>query len=236
MNKLLALLLCLILGMSLTALAEDDAFSDIAPDFDFRDMVPTAASGESIEIEVNGRSVLLGFDSSEKFSVVSGGTVQASFFAYSDNSELLYELYMIFPEAVETGSTVTPEYAIQHDPDCSVVMIISSTDVEQYYFAGQVDGAIYPSDSAYSITFDSVSLANGQRTYKGRLSASLIDMDNAANTPLVNFRIDNAPFSFTMPAGSSAAEPEFPEIPGDEADPFADFPAAPEPTEKAWRI
>ena len=236
MNKLLALLMCLLLCTSIAAFAEDDPFGDDAPEFDFRDVMPTAASGESIEIEINGRNTSLSFDSSEKFSVISGGTVQASFYAYSDNSELLYELYMIFPETVETGSTVTPEYAIQHDPDCSVVMIISSNDVEQYYFAGQVDGAIYPSNSAYSITFDSVSLSNGQRTYTGRLSASLIDMDDTSNTPLVNFRIDNAPFSFTMPVGSAAAEPDFPEIPGDDADPFADFPTSPEPTEKAWRI
>ena len=200
------------------------------------------SAGGSIEIVINGRRTPLAFDGSEEYSTIADGTVQASFYAYSDNSTYLYELYMIFPDSVQSGSTITPDFALQNDPDCSVVLIISTNEDEQYYFAGQVDGAVYPNDSSYSISFDTVSADGDTRTYTGRLSASLVEMEMHPGAPLASFSIEDAPFSFSMSAAA---------VPGrDNPDPFGDFTpgfpddpfAHPQPTPKpsaakdSWRI
>ena len=180
---------------------------------------------ESIEIQINGSPVTLTFDSSEEYSSVLNGLVQASFYAYSSDSEYLYELFLNFPDTVESGSSVTPEYALQNAPLSSVVLVISDRETEQYYYAGQSDGAIYPAGSSYAIDFDSVSDSGADRTYSGRLSASLVGMNADSSTPLASFSIENAPFSFTMPmenaSSSSDYNPfdEMPQNPGETPEP-----------------
>lgn len=184
---------------------------------------------EAIEIDIDGRSLSLGFDASEEYSSVANGTVQASFYTYADNSEYLYELYMTFPVSVQAGSTITPEYAIEYAPDASVVLIVSTPEDERYYFAGQVDGAVYPDESDYTIAFDSVSVSGDTRVYTGRLSAALVAMD----LPLGLLTIEDAPFSFTMSVSESDADD--PGFPFGTPNPFDDS-AAPSPTQKVWKV
>ena len=223
MKKLIALLLfALLMAGILAATAEENLF----------DVPDNAESGTadfsagSIQIEINGQPTVLGFDNSLEYSSVQDGTVQASFYAYSEDREYLYELYMIFPESVQTGSTITPEYAAKNAPDCSVVLIISNKEVEQYYFAGQIDGKAYPDGSAYTMYFDSVSASDSGRTYSGRLSAAPLGLSDDSDTLMKSFRIDEAPFTFSMSIaensdGSEGNNPfqEAPEMP---ENPFGD--------------
>ena len=214
MRKIIALLLCgLLLAQWPAAVAEpfdlpmDDAFTAVTN------------GADSIEIEIDGSPLSLTFDSSEEYSSVLNGIVQASFYAYSGDSEYLYELFLTFPEDVEAGSSITPEYALQNAPLTSVVMIISSRESEQYYYAGQSDGAIYPEGCSYSIDFDSVSETGTDRTYSGKLSATLVTMNADSAAPTTTFQIESAPFSFAMPMENISN--------GNDYNPFDDLPPRP---------
>ena len=217
MKRVLVLLLCLLMSAAmLAAMAEGDPFEQLPEG----NHAAAEGSANAIEIVIDGNATPLSFDASTEFSSIMDGTVQASFYAYSANSEYLYELYMIFPVTVQSGSTLTPEYALQHDPDCSVVLILSSKEKEQYFFAGQSDGKIYPDNSTYTMTFDTVSATESSRTYAGTLSASLAAMDPDTGTPLVPFEIQNAPFRFTIPVSQTPEENPFGDVPEDLPDAF----------------
>jgi len=231
MKRFAVLLICAVMLCLLThALADGNPFA--WPD----DQAGASAQDvrESIRLEIGGKSLPLMFDSSDEYSSITGNSVQASFYAYSDDADYLYELYMVFPEDVQPGSVVTPDFAIQNDPNCSVVLIVSSSESEVYYFAGQVDGSIFPSESSYSIAFDSVTGSADSCMYSGTLSASLIEMDSDGASKPGRFTIDSAPFSFTMPLhGAAPAVPDATPRPdeGFEAKPFV-----PVETPRAYKI
>ena len=160
------------------------------------------AMSEGIQLTLNGNVINLSFDSSDKYSSIVDGNVQASFYAYFGDPEKLYELYMIFPEAVQPGVTVDPAYAMQHAPDCSVVMIVTAGQTESYYFAGQVDGKPYPDSSAYAISFQAVESNETGSAFAGTLSATLVGVEMDSGNVLERVEIVDAPFSFTMPAAN----------------------------------
>ena len=242
MRKTLLCMLCLLLSMAmlLPAVTAEESFPD--DPFDHQDGGGVDAldgSRESIEIVINGTNTPLAFDGSTQFSSIMDGTVQASFYAYSNNSDYLYELYMIFPDTVQSGSVITPDYALQNHPDCSVVLILSNKDNEQYFYAGQVDGRVYPTDASYSMRFDTVTSTDSTRTYTGKLSAALAPMDPDSGDPIVSFKIENAPFSFTISLEQDTEDGNpFQEFPDDELpgplDPGAFV--QPTPTQKAYKV
>ncbi len=197
------------------------------------------AASDSIEFDFNGQHLTLMFDRSEQFSHVSGGTVQASFYTYLDGSDDLYELYMIFPQDVQAGTTVDPAYARQHAADTVVMLIVTTKAGVGYYFAGKADAT---DATDYAMTFETVSDTDAGRTYSGTLSASMVGLAEDFDTELTPVSIQNARFSFTMPMQGGDAPEEFPEDtlpPGEEApfgddNPFAD--PTPAPTREVYRV
>ena len=177
------------------------------------------AAREGIMLDVDGSSVTLNFDSSAEYSSVVNGSAVASFYIYTDGGEKLYELTMTFPEAVAAGDVVDTQFAL-NNPNCSVAAIFSSNEEAVYYFSGAIEGAAYPADSSFAITFDAVNDAEGGRTYIGRLDAHMVGMDMMFDSGVKTLDIDNAPFSFTMPSANR----------GELTDPFTPTPS-PEPFE-----
>lgn len=167
-------------------------------------LLAAAAEGarESIKIEAEGRSLTLDFDPSEEYSMVSGGLARASFYTYADQSSRLYEVTLIFPADVRSGDVIDTQYALASNPECSVVAVFTRDAAVTYYFAGVMDGTAYPDNASFAITFDEVTDAESGRTYTGRLTASLVGMDIYSDSGLQHYRIDAAPFSFTMPAAN----------------------------------
>ena len=185
------------------------------------------AASESIEIELKGRQLNLMFDRSEQFSYVTGSNVQASFYTYLDESNDLYELYMIFPRDVQSGATIDPAYARQHAPETSVVLIVTTAVGVEYYFAGQAEST---DASDYTIIFDSVSESDTGLSYSGTLSASMIGMSGQTDSEIAPISIQGARFSFTMPAGNdgdSREDSPMDTLPPDVADEFGDNADAP---------
>lgn len=219
MNRILKLLLCAALLTSALAFAA----------------MGEGTAQEGIELNLDGRSIRLGFDSSREYSAIDNGKVQASFYAYADNGDNLYELFMIFPEDVKAGDVVTPESAAKSEPDCSVVMIITSSQDEYYYFAGQLDGVAYPDASSYAMTFDAVSDASDARSYSGRLTANLSGMEVSSGNSRPSIRIEDAPFSFTMPLGNRVSDP-VDTLPPQYDNPFEDLPQSTPAPQESYRI
>ena len=205
------------------------------------------AASEAIELEVNGKHLTLNFDGSEQFSSITDGLVQASFYAYDDGTNDLYELYMMFPKDVQPGTTLDPEYARQNAPDTSVVMIVTTYSSLDYYFAGQSDDA---RETDYTMTFDSVTDSDKGRVYSGTLSASMVGISEYDDNAISFLSFTDARFSFTMPMDGDAPSSDFPAVTlppegngsegdggSDDYDPFNPFAApTPAPTQEVFRI
>ena len=197
------------------------------------------AASNTLELELDGMPLTLEFDPSEQFSSVEGGNVQASFFAYYNDSKELYELYMIFPQDVHAGDTVDPEYARRNAPESSVVMIVTIGDSVDYYFAGQSDGG---EGTDYAMTFESVEDSGSERTYTGTLSASMVGMAEDNSSELKTLRIDGARFSFTMPlraeqSPNDTLPPATDDPFGDDYDPFDEgADPTPAPSRETFRV
>mgnify|MGYP007102028392 CR=1 FL=1 len=214
MKKYLAIALCLLIAaLPFHAVAEDEPqFPFIDDPFEDRDEadfgVPHNDSDLNIRIVLNGVTHTLVYDSTPEYSNVKDGLVQASFYEYDSPSNTLYELFMVFPENVESDSTIDAQYAVDTGDDCSVVMIVSDDDTETYYVSGIMDGKVYPANSDFAMRFDFVTTYGGGTSYAGTLDANLVAVD--ANTGAITgaMKIDSAPFSLLMGGAESPDAPD----------------------------
>lgn len=216
MKKLIAALICAALIL-LPALAEEIPNAD-APAGD-ESSQRQGDSGETIELEVDGQRIALEFDGSPEYSSVEGGVVQASYYSYSDDGATLYEFYLIFPDTVQPGMVITPEYAALTNEESSVVLIVSDTlsGREQYYFSSLMDGGVYPEGSTYEISIDDIQQIDGATTYAGRFSATLVALNMASGEADAVLEIPETGFRFTLGGGTGErhADPLPTEMPGD---------------------
>lgn len=216
MKKILAILLCALLAtfgaMTLAEAPFDDLFDALPGDPGSE--APPRSDGEAddgIPIQINGESVELAYDASPQYSSIQGGTVQASYYAYGADGKTLYELYLTFPETARAGMVITPEYASMTNEESSVVLIVSTDNVETYYFSSLLDGNVYPSGSGFTISIDSVSQDGGMVSYAGTLSASLIALDMASGGVADTLEIAATPFNFTVSGQLSSPLPDAPQ-------------------------
>ena len=165
-------------------------------------------TGEYIELVINGERVTLDFDSSDQYSSIQNGVVQASFFAYSQDKTMLFELYMIFPETAKPGMVITPDYSALISEESSVVLIVSDVQTQQevYYFSSLMDGTVYPENSSYAIAIDDILEIDGATSFSGRLAATLISLDMTTGEALAVFDIAETPFRFTIGEGEERHE------------------------------
>lgn len=196
-----------------------------------------AALADGIDIALEGGPIHLDFDSGAGYSSVMEGNVQASFYVYAqDNAQDLYEMYLVFPEGVQPGDVITPEYAAQSAPESCVSLIITKNQVETYYFAGQLDGEVYPQGSSYAITIDQVASDGDGTRYSGRLSCTLVGMDMGSGAPLQSVTLSDAAFSFTMPGANRSVPEGDPFEPAPSQTPsFEDILPSPTPAQ-TWRV
>lgn len=184
MKRMLALLLCLL------AICPAHASG----------LFDVPALPEGIDLTLGEGHVFLEFDSDPEYTSISGGMVQVSFYAYTEDESALYELYLTFPEDVQPGDVVNPQYAVAAGAsDCSVALIYSTQEDENYYLAGQLDIAPYPEGSDYSIAFADIVSQDGGTRYAGTLDATLVMLDLSSGLFGQSLEIVNAPFSFTLP-------------------------------------
>ena len=218
MKKLMILLLAALLALT-AALAEAPQASpepnaeettspepEVTPEPQLPVALPERSTdaGEGIELELEGERVTLGFDTSKQYSSIENGLVQASFYSYSADGAKLYELYLIFPDTVQRGMVITPDYAALTGEECSVVLIVSDTATQEelYYFTSLMSGQVYPENSSFTIAIDDVTEVGGATTFSGTLSATLIALNMATGEARDTLQIPETPFRFTIGDGS----------------------------------
>lgn len=203
MKKKLIALLCA-LSLLGCARAETAPLPTPAPEAATEPAAQTAAEGQ-MTITLDGAPMTLEFDPDPMFSVCRDGYIQASFFAY-DESDLLYELYMTFPQNVQPGGSVTAESSLAGGYIASGLMLyISSSASETCAGATQYLTGPYPTGSSYEIRFDEVTADGTKHTFSGSAEAKLVQIDENYNpTSVVNDF--SAEFRFTMNIGSALPE------------------------------
>ena len=204
MKKIVAILVCaLLVALPALSLAENP-FGDLfgtPPDESAGDSPSRGndTSADSITLNVYGETVNLMFDASPQYSSIQNGIVQASYYTYGADSKTLYELYICFPQTAKAGMVITPEYALMTHEDSSVVLIVSQGTTEHYFFSSLLNDSVYPANSSFTITLDSVTEGAGEISYAGTLSANLIALDSTSGEVEETLTIPTVPFNFTLP-------------------------------------
>lgn len=180
---------------------------------------PISGGSGSLQATINGEQLVLSFDSSPAYSNISNNMAQAAFYTYGDSTGYLYEMFLVFPYDSKGGDTITPEYAMQNAVDTSVMLLISSTESDQYYIASQLNNSTFPRTSTYSIHFDSVTVGADTTQYVGSVSAKMVSYNIASGDIGESVEIEGATFSFSISnAGSDRQQGDGSEEPN----PFLD--------------
>lgn len=209
MKKMLSALLCALL-IGLCAFAESPAATMPAPQ---------DPSTGSMDLTLNGETLQLNFDPDPQYSICKDGYIQASFYAETAD-DLLYELYLTFPQSVSSGEEVTPDSCIKSgNIGCGLMLFISDdAGMDVCSAATQTLTGAYPEGSSYVIRFANVAADASAYTFEGSLEASLVEVDEQFYaTSTIN--VCSASFRFTMetsaaaPSAEESAAPESSETP-----------------------
>lgn len=200
-RKLTALLCAMLIGCG--ALAESPAPTP-TPEPKIADSVQ---AGGSMSVTLNGEAITLQFDPDPLYSICRDGYVQASFYAYAE-SDLLYELYLTFPQDVRSGETVTPESnLLQADIFSGLYLYVSTSSSETCSAATQYLTGAYPEGSSYAISFNEVSASESVVSFAGMVEAKLVQLDQNYN-PTSALDDFSAAFSFSMDLDSESIQKE----------------------------
>lgn len=164
--------------------------------------------------QIGEERLLLAFDPGSDYSYLRDGYVQACFFAFDAAEEYYLELYLLLPEEMRAGDVLTPEscYAAKAD-SCSVALFeVDEENREDAWFAGQMLGAAYPTNSSFSIRIDEVKRESGALAVRGRIEAGLCLLENGE--PGAQTLALEAEFSLNLPLeGRSGSLPKETPVP-----------------------
>lgn len=198
-RKLIALLCALLLTAC--------AIAESVPPAPAPESSAAAQSGGSISFTLNDTQLTLDFDPDPQFSVCRDGYIQSSFYAYGEG-DLLYELYVTFPQDIRPGETITPESCmLSADMFSGVYLYISDETTDVCSAATQYLTGAYPQGSGYSITFTTASAEGTAASFAGTLEANLVEVD-ANFLPTGKINALSGSFSFSMDLGGSAVPPD----------------------------
>ena len=211
MKKLLSALLCAMLFGCCCA-AETPVFPSPTPEISAEPEasptpeIPSDAGG--MDFTYNGQTLRLDFDPDPEYSICRDGYIQASFYV-EEADGMLYELYVTFPQSVQSGGTLTPESCVQSGDIASGLMLFVSDEAgnDVCSAATQYLTGPYPEGSSYSIRFDKVTSEGTVYTFEGTMTGKLAEVDERFYaTSTINEC--SGTFRFTMDLGSASSEKE----------------------------
>ena len=172
-----------------------------------------------------GERIALGFDSSDDYSNLEDGIVQACFFAYDATNENFLEMYLLIPQDVQAGDVLTSGQGL----DCSIYLYETAVGSETFYYAGDLGNASTAS-SSFELTIESAETAGSLLTMRGHLHAELARYDTDASGRKEPLTISEAIFSFQLPLSEKPFLPAPSQEPGAFApnQPSATFPSLPD--------
>lgn len=195
MKKRLSILIALILGLNACAFALNGANY---PSWSGEDLPDHHLGGK-----LNDEMILLEFDSSQEYSNLADGLIQACFFAFDESQNHYLELYLKLPEDAAAGDRFT---ATDLSEAASITLYEISNSDEDFYFASQVLGIPYPSGSSYEIQIQQAEKSDAGISMRGTLNARLVRM-NGTQSADESLMLSGVRFHFMLPLGASAASP-----------------------------
>ena len=209
-----------------------DGSAETLPDAE----APAGKGSGSLKITIEDEALEMKFDASPTYSSIDNHLLQAAFYTYGVSSGNLYELYLTFPDSVQTGETITPESAVKSALDTALMLMISTATEDTLYVASQQStSGPYPKTSTYTLRFDSVTDNGDTLSYTGAFTADLVSLSTSTGNVDKTLHVEDASFEFTIAKSAGGdSEPDDAEEDDDSDDPFdgfADLPSlAPEPT------
>lgn len=195
MKKRLFILIALILGLNACAFALNGA--------NYPSWNGEALPDHHLGGKLNDEMTLLEFDSSQEYSNLADGLIQACFFAFDESQNHYLELYLKIPENAAAGDRFNATDLAQA---ASITLYEVSSSEEDFYFASQVLGIPYPSGSSYEIQIQQAEKSDAGISMRGTLNARLVRM-NDAQPAEESLKLSNVSFHFTLPLGVSASSP-----------------------------
>lgn len=200
MKRIAAALLALMLFLSACALALSGT---TYPAWD-----GISAPDNSLCGEFGGNKLKLDFDAAADYSNVSGGFIQACFFAFDSGEQNYLEMYILLPQDAAAGDVFSSTSASMS----SISLYEVSKDSDVLYFAGQIAGFAYPDGSSYEMRITDVQQGGGSITMAGTLNGTLCRFD--ADTPTKEtLELKNLSFHFTLPFDGASAAPSAAPLP-----------------------
>lgn len=196
MKRILSVLLALLLIVGASALALEGSGY---PAYD-----EAAFSENRFGGNFSGDNLLLEFDSSPDYSNLQSESIQACFFAFSEDKNHYIELYIELPDDIASGDHLSSENAIAKlDSVISIAFYEISASSETLYYAGSLSGILYPNGCAFDIVIDEAHVSDSAVELSGKLSAVLCRFDG--NTPTAEtLTLDNARFHFELPLNADS--------------------------------
>lgn len=214
MNRCVTLLCCLLLVLPFSSFAAAESFPpDSGTTPPSATTAPIIYPENQLALTIGEQTLLLNFDSDQKYTFRQNGYVQASFYGTDENG-LLYELYLIFPENVSSGSLIRPQTDSSSEAQrASIYLYISSGNERLECIAAPDETGTMPADADYAIHFEDVTHASGSSSFAGNFTSNLIVYDEN-QSPVSVIRDVSGSFRFTMDMTTAPeATPEAPEIP-----------------------
>lgn len=179
MKKLIALLMFAALCLT-AAIAEEAPIPDFLPfesaapeETPLPEETPAPESANGMIAALYGYTLPFAFDSDPSYSYFDGEIVQADF--YFESESAAYDLFLLFPINVESGTVLNPENAAQWGSEDAGVLLRTITEKgESYAFALAYETQPYPYGTNFSIEFDSVENDGSILRARGAFSARLL--------------------------------------------------------------
>lgn len=187
MKKILAVLLCLSLLLGHALAFEGKNY----PKYD-----ASQAAAEAIGGSFAGESLRLDFDPSPECSNVADGLVQACFFAFDESEEFYLELYLMLPETIAAGETITE--SDMAGSGASITLYEVAPTYETLWYTGQMLGMAYPEGTNFKIHISAAEKKEGSLYVSGTLDAQLARFENDFPTQ-ESIALSGLEFSFTLP-------------------------------------
>ena len=177
---------------------------------------PSLASegtGQMIAV-IDGQTITMPYDPTPQYSDYQQGSYGVSFYTY-DSEMTVYEVFLVIPDTVTSGSVLSTAAGIQSSTvDCGVIYYRTDANMsETQKMACWSEDNTVPPGSSFEMTFASVTVTSESCEMSGSFEAVLTMTDGSAAETLsgeFTFRMvfdsDNCPGG--LPGSSSAQVPE----------------------------
>lgn len=192
MKRMIAILLCIALLMG-------HALAFQGKNYPGNDASQPPANGVSGSFA--GENIMLEFDSKPECSNIADGLIQACFFAFDEAEKYYLELYLMLPETIAAGDTIT-EKDLSGSGASITLYEVAEDNSESMWYSGQVLGMAYPEGTGFEIKISEME-KGAALSMRGTLNAELARFEG--NFPAQEkISLTGLEFAFTLPLNGAS--------------------------------